>query len=129
MAERLTPYLLRRAIQLPLADKTALIGHLQASINAPVSPAERMAYLCRKMEAVSGVMVTHPSRTRDIVMARNIFAFVARREGYSQQTIGKFLGRDHSTVAFAEKRMREVFTYPSIYKDEIKLYNKSVESL
>ena len=88
-----------------------------------------MAYLCRKMEAVSGVMVTHPSRTRDIVMARNIFAFVARREGYSQQTIGKFLGRDHSTVAFAEKRMREVFTYPSIYKDEIKLYNKFVESL
>ena len=45
------------------------------------------------------------------------------------KTIGKFLGRDHSTVAFAEKRMREVFTYPSIYKDEIKLYNKFVESL
>ena len=129
MAERLTPYLLRRALDLPLADKAVLMGHLRASIQAPASPAERLRYLSDKMQQVAGVSVDDNGRQRDIVAARNIFVFVARREGFSQAIIGHFLGRDHSTVCLSEKRMREVFTYPKSYIDEITLYNKFVESL
>ena len=129
MAERLTPYLLRRALQLPLQDKTMLMGHLRASLNAPSSPVHRLQYLRERMQLVAGFDVTVNDRRRESVTARYIFVFVARQEGFSQAFIGSFIGRDHSTVSFAEKRMQDVFTYPNAYKEEINLYNKFVESL
>ena len=129
MAERLTPYLLRRTLALPLADKAALIGHLNASINVPSSPEDRLQYLLDKMQEVSGIDVRDLSRKRETVTARTVFVFVARREGFSQPFIAAFIGRDHSTIAYAEKRMRDVFTYPNAFKDEIYLYHNYVESL
>lgn len=129
MAERLTPYLLRRALSLPLADKAVLMGRLRASIQMPATPAERLRYLSDKMQQVAGVSVETDSHQRNIVAARNIFVFVARREGFSQECIGGFIGRDHSTVCIAEKRMQRVFTYPKSYIEVINLYNRFVEAL
>mgnify|MGYP002508120520 CR=1 FL=1 len=129
MAKRLTPYLLRRALDLPLADKAALIGQLRASITLPEDPAERLRYLSDKMQQVAGVSIADGARTRKMLAARNIFVFVARQEGFTQERIGAFIGRDHATVCIAEKKMREVFTYPKSYIQEINLYNRYVESL
>lgn len=129
MAKRLTPYLTRRALDLPLADKAMLMGQLRASIQMPESPEARLRYLAGKMQGVAGVDVGDNGHQREIVAARNIFIFVARREGFTQECIGRFIGRTHATVCIAEKKMREVFTYPKSYIQEIDLYNRYVESL
>ena len=129
MAERLTPNMLRKAMNLPLADRVALMGALRDSVQAPVSPQERLEYLAGKMQEVTGIDVRTDSRKRDVVTARILFAFVARREGYTQPCIGNFIGRDHSTVSFFEKRMKDVFALPEVYRKEIILYNKYIDSL
>lgn len=51
------------------------------------------------------------SRLQDVVQARHLVMYIARREGMSLQAIGTALNRDHSTVQFAvreeEKRRGE----------------------
>ena len=129
MAERLTPYLLRRVRSLPLADKAALMGELRVAVGEPVKAEERMRHLAEKMQEVAGVDVREDSSRREIVTARTLFMFVARREGFTQETVGNFVGRDHATVWMAEKRMADIFAYPRMYRNEIMLYNKYIESL
>ena len=129
MAERLTPYLLRRVRNLPLADKAALMGELRVAVGEPVKAEERLRHLAEKINEVSGLDVREDSSRRDIVIARTLFMFVARREGFTQETVGNFVGRDHATVWMAEKRMEDIFAYPRLYKNEITLYNKYIESL
>jgi hypothetical protein len=41
------------------------------------------------------------SRNRPLVELRNIFCLLARQMGYSLTVIGKFLGKDHTTVIHA----------------------------
>lgn len=129
MAERLTPYLLRRAMNLPLPDRIALMESLRGSVVTPTSAEERLNYLAEKMKESVGIDVRENSRKREVVTARILFAFVARREGYSQNCIGEFIGRDHSTIAFFERRMKDVFSLPQMYREEIALYNKYIDAL
>lgn len=131
MAKRITPYLRRRVLDLPLADRLALFVELRASIQVvPADHGSRLAYLADKMQDASGVNVREArDRTVAAVWPRNIFIFVARREGFSQSTIGRVIGRDHSSVCAAERRVSDAFASPSQYKNEIRLYNKFVDSL
>ena len=129
MAERLTPYLRRRVLGLPLADRMALLEELRGTMLERPDPAIRLAYLVNKMQEAAGLDPLARKRDRPAVTARYILAFVARREGFSQTLIGTTMGLDHSSISYAEKRTREMFDYPEMYKDEISLYNKFVESL
>lgn len=114
---------------LPLADKAALMGELRVAVGEPMKAEERMSRLADKMHEVSGVDVREDSSRRDVVIARTIFMFVLRREGFTQEAVGQFVGRDHATVWMAEKRMATIFAYPRMYRNEIMLYNKYIESL
>lgn len=116
-------------MRLPLADRIALLESLRGSVTEPNSTDQRLTYLADKMRELSGVDVRKDTREMQVATARFIFMFVARREGYSQNCIGRFIGRDHSTIAFAEKRMGDAFRLPDAYKLEIELYNKYIESL
>lgn len=116
-------------MNLPIADRAALAGMLRISVGEPSNPQERMQYFADKMQEVSGIDVKKRSRDRETVTARCLFMFVARREGYSQSDIGRFVGRDHATVCHAENRVKDMFSFPNAYKEEINLYNKYIESL
>lgn len=131
MAERLTPYLRRRVLDLPLVDRLALSEAIRVSLQDPTPDrSERLAYLADRMAEASGIDVrTTLDRTQRTAWVRAIFCFVARREGFPQMEIGAFIHRDHSSVCNAERRVNEAFALPSIYRAEIKLYNKFVESL
>lgn len=50
------------------------------------------------------------ARTRDLVTPRHIFCYLAREllsENFSLTAIGRFLGRDHTTVLHAVARVRK----------------------
>ena len=130
MAKRLTPALRRRVLDLPMADRAALLAELKASISTPDRAAARLEYLADKMREVSGIDVrSEQCRDTACVWPRYIFAFVARREGFLQREIGEVLHRDHSSVCAAEKRVADAFGIPAAYANEIQLYNKYIESL
>ena len=130
MAKRLTPNLRRRVLELPLSDRAALLAELMASIVIPDRVDQRLPYLADRLAGISGIDVRVCRRCDAAsVWARNIFIFVARREGFLQREIGAVLNRDHSSVAVAEKRMADAFAQPGAYAKELKLYNQFIDAL
>lgn len=68
--------------------------------------------IVRAVSATSGVdidRILSASRVASVVMARDLVCYIAYREGYSMQRIGKCIGgRDHTTIgaAIAREKMR-----------------------
>ena len=131
MDKRLTPYLRRRVLDLSMSDRVALMEDLRVSIQGPfVNRADRLKYLADTMNTISGVDIRGRwNRTSATVWPRNIFIFVALREGYSQSEVGREIHRNHSTVCHARNRVNEAFEMPEQYRDEITLYKKYIETL
>ena len=124
--ERLTPYLRRRVMRLPIEERVVLHREILQSLESPelVQTDVRLTRLAEVMQAVSGLEVRERCRQADLVRARVVFIFVARAEGFSQCTIGRFLDLNHSTVCYMEKRMRDALSMPVAFQDYIALYNQ-----
>ena len=58
--------------------------------------------------AVSPAQVTGSERGRDVVRARMVAAWLLRQDGRSYPEIGRALGKDHTTVMHAVKRVDAV---------------------
>lgn len=127
---RLTPYLRRAVISLPLADRLALLEVLRLSVANPGdNPRARMQHFVEVMDRVAGVEVASPCRDERHTWARNIVCFVGRREGFPQVLVGEAVNRDHSSVSHMERRMKDAFDYPEQYSEAIELYNRFIEAI
>lgn len=123
-AERLTPYLRRRVMRLSATDRAVLMGELGASLAPQGNGRRSLAELADKMHRLSGINVYERSRLAPVVLARCVYVYVCRLEGYSQLDLARHLEMDHSTIHYLEKRMRTAFALPHSYGAEIELYNK-----
>lgn len=126
--QQLTPYLRRRVLHLPVADRVELMQAIGASIAAPPKP-DRLGTLRDAMLAVSGVDVRDQRRFADHVRARSVYCFVARMEGFSLAAIGEALGMDHSSVHYLAKRMGDAFSSPAVWSDYLDTYDRFVKEL
>ena len=129
---RLTPYLRRRVLALPVEDRIALNHAISESLrpDAPDGTGDkRLEALRSEMEAIAGVDLLDRCRDREHTEPRIVFAFVCRREGFSQSEIARFLGVDHSTVCYWERRMGEAFAFPRPYSDLMEIYNQFVNNI
>lgn len=125
MQPRLTEYLRRRVLALPVEDRVALLTDIGGSIAVRTPRREkRLTELRDAMLSISGIDVRDPRRFADHVRARAVFCFVARMEGFSLQAIGDELGMDHSSAHYLAKRMGDAFDAPSSWSDYIDLYNQ-----
>lgn len=126
---KLTPYLRRRVLALPMEDRLALNRALSVSLR-PDAPAEagepRLDVLRSAMENIATVDLKDRCRDRAHTEPRIVFAFICRREGFSQGEIGKYLGVDHSTVCYWERRMGEALAYPASWQTLMNIYNKYI---
>lgn len=123
-AGRLTPYLRRRVLRLPAVDRAVLQRELAASLAPRQDPRIRLGHLAHVMQEVAGVNIFERNRTAPVVLARQVFVYVCRAEGYSQNAVGDYLDLDHSTICYLEKKMRDAFNLPAAYADAIALYNR-----
>lgn len=121
--QRLTPELRRQVLRLPAGDRVALMGALRESL-LPENRVGRLDAMGEAMTALTGLEIRHASRRPDYVRARTIFAFAARQEDFSQLAVAKWLGLDHSSVHYLERRMADALEYPAVFADYIALYNK-----
>ena len=68
--------------------------------------------IVRAVSEASGVQIDHilgATRVKSAVMARDLVCYIAYREGYSMERIGRCIGgRDHTTIgtAIAREKMR-----------------------
>jgi len=78
-----------------------------------------------KMNAIVGEDVRSHGRKSALVNARAILAYTLRKEGYTYQDIGGYLGgRNHATVINICGLMQDALTLPRQYADIMHLYNK-----
>lgn len=125
---RLTPYLRRRVLSLPVADRVELMAAMGASINQRGTIADRFDYLRRKMESITGLSMEgdrNPARVR----ARSVLCFIARREGFSLHEIGGALGIDHSTAFYLSRKMENALALPEGWRDYVALYDKYTNAI
>ena len=76
------------------------------------------------MVDIAGVDIIQRSRDRAVVWARNIVFYKLRADGYSLQRIGRFMNYSHCIVLYGSRRVEEMLQYPSMYSEEISLWNK-----
>ena len=81
------------------------------------------------MSSIIGTDILNRSRDHRMVWARNIVAYQMRRRGHSLSSIGKCLGLDHSTVAHCERSVKDMLFWPSMYPEEIKIWQNFQEKL
>ena len=119
------------AIQaLSLREKEELYSHIGQLIQEEkfYKKNERM----RKIEeikmsvcAAMGVFAYDPTnRERQNVIVRVITANVLLEMGYSENSVGKAMRKNHSTIHYYKVTMDTWNEYPGVYKEELKIWNQ-----
>lgn len=71
------------------------------------------------------------TKKRDFLpsIGRRMFAYQARKEGYSLETIGKRIGRNHSSVIYMKKMQEDVLTFPCCFKIEMAYWETYIKKI
>ena len=115
---------LKNEIQsLSLQDKERLFSYLGQLIQD-----EKL----RKMEEIKMSvcaamnLTTYDSKNRERqnVIVRVITANVLLRMGCTENSVGKAMRKDHSTIHHYKEKMNTWIKYPGFYKEEVTIWNK-----
>ena len=63
-------------------------------------------------------------RKRQNVIVRIITANVLLEMGCTENSVGKAMRKDHSTIHHYKETMNTWFNYPGLYKEEVTIWNK-----
>ena len=119
------------AIQaLSLREKEELYSHIGQLIQEEKFYREDESV--RKMEEIKmavcsamGVFAYDPTnRERRNVIVRVITANVLLEMGYSENSVGKAMRKNHSTIHYYKVTMDTWNEYPGVYKEELKIWNQ-----
>ena len=114
--------IVRKIRRLPCDDRRYIIGasilDLDRDLLKPNGP-DRYAILLRIAENATGHQLTS-SRTRENTEIRTLIASEMRSEGFTLYEIGRWMGKDHSTVIHYTKMLEEAVKYPKMYADLIR---------
>ena len=115
---------------LSLQDKEKLFSHLGQLIQEEKFYKEDEGV--RKMEEVKmsvcaamGVFAyDRTNRERQNVIVRVITANVLLEMGYSENSVGKAMRKNHSNIHYYKVTMDTWNEYPGVYKEELKIWNQ-----
>ena len=119
------------AIQaLSLREKEELYSHIGQLIQEEKFYREDESV--RKMEEIKmavcsamGVFAYDTTnRKRQNVIVRVITANVLLEMGYSENSVGKAMRKNHSTIHYYKVTMDSWNEYPGVYKEELKIWNQ-----
>ena len=115
---------------LSLQDKERLFSHLGQLIQEEKFYKENE--WVRKMEEIKmavcsamGIFSYDPTnRKRQNVLVRVITANILLRIGGSENSVGKIMKKDHSTIHHYREIMKSWLEYPGVYKQELNIWNQ-----
>lgn len=84
---------------------------------------ERAERLCSAMESISGVDPIRASRRRLVVTSRMLVAARLLLDGWTEEQVGTFFGKDHSTVNNYRRMFELTMTTPG-YEAEREIWEK-----
>ena len=112
------------AIQaLSLQDKERLCSYLEQLIQD--EKLRKMEEIKMSVCAAMNLNTYDPKiRKRENVIVRIITANVLLGMGCTENSVGKAMGKDHSTIHHYKETMNTWFNYPGLYKEEVTIWNK-----
>lgn len=119
------------AIQaLSLQDKEKLYSHIGQLIQDEKFYKENERV--RKMEEIKMAVCSamgvsaydHTNRERQNVIVRVITANVLLRMGCTENSVGKIMKKDHSTIHHYRETMKSWLEFPGVYKQELNIWNQ-----
>jgi len=118
--------LAKMACELPIYQRRELVQRINQSIvkeKQVVSAQDRYELVKSTVELVMDHKIESGRFHRD-VLCRMYIAYILVQDGYKVETIGKLLGRHHSTIIYLKKMMQDMLSLPSIYQDEVTKLNQ-----
>lgn len=115
---------LMKAIQsLSLQDKERLCSYLEQLIQD--EKLRKMEEIKMSVCAAMNLTTYDPrNRKRQNVIVRIITANVLLGMGCTENSVGKIMKKDHSTIHHYKETMNTWFNYPGLYKEEVTIWNK-----
>lgn len=115
---------LKNEIQsLSLQDKERLCSYLEQLIHD--EKLRKMEEIKMSVCAAMNLTTYDPTnRERQNVIVRIITANVLLRMGCTENSVGKIMKKDHSTIHHYKETMNTWFNYPGLYKEEVTIWNK-----
>ena len=115
---------LKNEIQsLSLQDKERLFSYLGQLIQD--EKLRKMEEIKMSVCAAMNLTTYDPTnRERQNVIVRVITANVLLRMGCTENSVGKIMKKDHSTIHHYRETMNTWIKYPGFYKEEVTIWNK-----
>ena len=115
---------LKNEIQsLSLQDKERLCSYLEQLIQD--EKLRKMEEIKMSVCAAMNLTTYDPTnRERQNVIVRVITANVLLRMGCTENSVGKAMRKDHSTIHHYKETMNTWIKYPGFYKEEVTIWNK-----
>lgn len=108
---------------LSLQDKERLCSYLGQLIQD--EKLRKMEEIKMSVCAAMNLTTYDPTnRERQNVIVRVITANVLLRMGCTENSVGKAMRKDHSTIHHYKETMNIWFNYPGLYKEEVTIWNK-----
>ena len=115
---------------LSLRDKEELYSHigqliLEEKFYKEDEGVRKMEEVKMSVCAAMGVFAYDPTnRERQNVIVRVITANVLLEMGYSENSVGKAMRKNHSTIHYYKVTMDTWNEYPGVYKEELTIWNQ-----
>lgn len=116
--------LARQCLSLSNAERLEIVKILQESLKQDMVDWGRLAFLLKCAEEAVGCNIATKKRDYLPNIGRRMFAYQARKEGYSLETIGKRIARNHSSVIHMKMMQEDVFRFPASFKVEMAYWEK-----
>ena len=115
---------LKNEIQsLSLQDKERLCSYLEQLIQD--EKLRKMEEIKMSVCAAMNLTTYDPTnRERQNVFVRVITANILLRMGCTENSVGKIMKKDHSTIHHYKETMNTWLKYPGFYKEEVTIWNK-----
>ena len=108
---------------LSLQDKERLCSYLEQLIQD--EKLRKMEEIKMSVCAAMNLTTYDPTnRERQNVIVRVITANVLLRMGCTENSVGKIMKKDHSTIHHYRETMNTWIKYPGFYKEEVTIWNK-----
>ena len=108
---------------LSLQDKERLCSYLEQLIQD--EKLRKMEEIKMSVCAAMNLTTYDPrNRKRQNVIVRIITANVLLGMGCTENSVGKAMRKDHSTIHHYKETMNSWFNYPGLYKEEVTIWNK-----
>lgn len=112
---------MEKCLLLKRGEKQTMISTLIHSLEG-MDSGETFSVYHAAIVKVIGCEVLTGSREREKVIGRAILAYACAKQGMSENTIGRLMGRDHSTIHHLKKMVKDWEAFPHIFKDENAVY-------